>query len=592
MSTSFPTGLDAYSAVPANQNTITKHRDRHQNVEDAIEAIEAKVGVNGSAVATSLDYLVAQLYAQGLSLFQFTQAEALSDPRSVLSKLRDIYCVKDFGAVGNGIADDTQAFKDAITAISLSQTQRGAIIYAPRGSYKLTDTLTFNSYATDNAVSIMFEGDGPNSTILDFRSMTGGKNGLYVPNDQQVTFKDFFLWGGGSTADGIRFGSTAGGGNAVSIANLENIRVQGWGRDGVSHYNTYMCTMERVYCLSNGRDGFRFDGFHTSITAQNCYARGHAAGAGFRINGMTYSHFLGCGSDVNAFGFVGSNMRSTVFSGCGAEGNNQDGWFFFADNAGAPTSNPLFVSECYDVHGVLLIGCSGYGNNIGAAGYAGLVRIDAAGVHSGSGTFNDGSPHTVDVVVDGGDANASVPGTKALVTAQSAGGVAKLTERGPNYFPGGRTVGAGTIVRNRSLAGMCCTVTRTTNQSITASTPTAVTWEAEVDAIDGWVVGSPTRLTVPAGVNHVRLQIAAGWAADATGSRQVTVRKNGSATAVAGLPYDERAAAGTLPTSCAIVSPPLAVVAGDYFEVWVQQTTAGAINLLADHASFTMEVVD
>src|SRR5207342_909604 len=109
-------------------------------------------------------------------------------------------------------------------------------------------------------------------------------------------------------------------------------------------------------------------------------------GAGFRVNGMVYSHFVGCASDVNAFGFVGTNMRATMFSGCGAEGNNQDGWFLYADNTGAPTSNPLFVSECYDIRGVALKNCSGYANNVGNAGYAGLLRTSATGTHSGAGT--------------------------------------------------------------------------------------------------------------------------------------------------------------------------------------------------------------
>lgn len=61
MTTQFPSGLDSYAAVPQNQNTAVRHRTRHQDVEDAIEAIEAKVGVDDSAVASSLDYRVAQL---------------------------------------------------------------------------------------------------------------------------------------------------------------------------------------------------------------------------------------------------------------------------------------------------------------------------------------------------------------------------------------------------------------------------------------------------------------------------------------------------------------------------------------------------
>src|SRR5262245_45543394 len=64
MTTSFPTALDTFTnPTPANDlNTpAVLHSDQHANTNDAIEAIEAKVGINGSADPTSLDYRVAAL---------------------------------------------------------------------------------------------------------------------------------------------------------------------------------------------------------------------------------------------------------------------------------------------------------------------------------------------------------------------------------------------------------------------------------------------------------------------------------------------------------------------------------------------------
>jgi len=46
----------------------------------------------------------------------FTQAGAGATPRTVESKLRDVVSVKDFGAVGDGVADDTAAIQAAGTA--------------------------------------------------------------------------------------------------------------------------------------------------------------------------------------------------------------------------------------------------------------------------------------------------------------------------------------------------------------------------------------------------------------------------------------------------------------------------------------------
>ena len=62
MATNYPTGLDNL-ANPASTDELDapSHSQQHANANDAIEALEAKVGVNNSAVTTSLDYRVRQL---------------------------------------------------------------------------------------------------------------------------------------------------------------------------------------------------------------------------------------------------------------------------------------------------------------------------------------------------------------------------------------------------------------------------------------------------------------------------------------------------------------------------------------------------
>ena len=59
MATNFPTSLDALTN-PQSTDELTNpsHADQHADANDAIEALQAKVGVNGSSVATSLDYKV------------------------------------------------------------------------------------------------------------------------------------------------------------------------------------------------------------------------------------------------------------------------------------------------------------------------------------------------------------------------------------------------------------------------------------------------------------------------------------------------------------------------------------------------------
>lgn len=57
MSTNFPTSIDTLTN-PTSSDALTSpgHAAQHANANDAIEALEAKVGVNGSAVTTTHDY--------------------------------------------------------------------------------------------------------------------------------------------------------------------------------------------------------------------------------------------------------------------------------------------------------------------------------------------------------------------------------------------------------------------------------------------------------------------------------------------------------------------------------------------------------
>ena len=59
MATGFPASLDALTN-PISTDTLATpdHAGQHVDANDALEALQAKVGVDGSAVATSLDKIV------------------------------------------------------------------------------------------------------------------------------------------------------------------------------------------------------------------------------------------------------------------------------------------------------------------------------------------------------------------------------------------------------------------------------------------------------------------------------------------------------------------------------------------------------
>lgn len=551
-------------------------------------------GAGASALSGIADLQTTLAASGGSALLGFIQAGAGAVARTAQDKMRDVVSVKDFGAKGDGVTDDTLAFKAAISFLSASQSLRGGTLWIPPGRYKLTDTLTLTSYATDNAINIRIEGAGWLSTQLDFSTMTGAKNCILVANDQQLDISGFFLLGGAGTLDGIHLGTTVA--NGVSVFRLHDIRVQGVGRHGFYHYNSYMGQMTLCYALACGQDGFHFAGFHTSIYGENCYARGNT-GAGLRINGMVYSAFTGCGFDANAIGVVGQNMRSVTFTGVGAEGNQQDGFWFNADNAGATAgspqlTNPLFVQECYDVSGVLLQGCSGYGNNSGNAGYSGLVRCTATGVHTGAGTYNDNSAHRVRITVRDGDVSAAAPYNIGIVTAQSGGGQVTVVEDGNNRFLGGRTVGASTRLRNVSMRGLRCIMTLATDVSIPNALETVITWSAALDELGAWSAGAPTLVKVPDGVSRIRIGYQTGWGGSATGARRSFVSPGGAAAVTPLYPNDDRTSAGAGSRNFGSSwSPILAVTPGQTFQLNVEQSSGGALLMRGD-SYFAMEVIE
>jgi hypothetical protein len=79
----------------------------------------------------------------------FTQAGAGATARTVDSKLKDVVNVKDFGAVGDGVVNDTAAIQAAVNS--------GKRVYIPSGTY-LCNVVIANKF--------ILEGDGSSVTVL------------------------------------------------------------------------------------------------------------------------------------------------------------------------------------------------------------------------------------------------------------------------------------------------------------------------------------------------------------------------------------------------------------------------------------------
>lgn len=91
----------------------------------------------------------------------------MTQTRSLANRASDFISVKDFGAKGDGVADDTAEIQAAVTYAN------GRPVYAPAGTYKITSTITSYNASGVKRPGIVLYGDGPDVTIFDNRVASG-----------------------------------------------------------------------------------------------------------------------------------------------------------------------------------------------------------------------------------------------------------------------------------------------------------------------------------------------------------------------------------------------------------------------------------
>jgi hypothetical protein len=114
MATNFPTSLDSLTnPATTDQLNSPSHAAQHANSNDAIEQLQAKVGVNSSAVTTSHDYKIAQLEAAitaGVSGTKLIYQDVRNQSGSSLTKGTPVRVTGSDGASGKlliGAASNT-----------------------------------------------------------------------------------------------------------------------------------------------------------------------------------------------------------------------------------------------------------------------------------------------------------------------------------------------------------------------------------------------------------------------------------------------------------------------------------------------------
>lgn len=89
----------------------------------------------------------------------YTPAGVGAVATTVQSKLRESVSVKDFGAVGDGVTDDTAAIQAAIDSVKIT----GGRVFFPTGTYRLTTAIVVDTDAY--LKGLILSGDGRNTII-------------------------------------------------------------------------------------------------------------------------------------------------------------------------------------------------------------------------------------------------------------------------------------------------------------------------------------------------------------------------------------------------------------------------------------------
>jgi len=119
------------------------------------------------------------------SLVTYTPAGTGAVERTVQSVLRESVSVKDFGAAGDGVTDDTTAFQAAIDAVNTTSGKKA--LHIPAGDYIITSQLTI---ADSGNGGMYVYGDGtPRHEQMGSRILTNVSDSVFLCEKDGATFR-------------------------------------------------------------------------------------------------------------------------------------------------------------------------------------------------------------------------------------------------------------------------------------------------------------------------------------------------------------------------------------------------------------------
>jgi len=232
-----------------------------------------------------VNFLTDAIGSTSADLVTYTPAGTGAVARSAQSKMRDTVSVKDFGAVGDGVTDDTAAINAALA------TKKS--VYFPSGTYMTTGghVIPYVNETTDQTIF----GDAAFSTII--KKISGTLAVFDFRQFVHTSIKDLTIDGNGLAGVGIMWRSHNAIIDHIIIKNVADYAIWISGSNLCNYYNisTFVCS-----------GGIKFDSVNDPISVPT-YA-------------CLYSNFHGISLDINAVNFSALSLASgmvqlVLFSG-------------------------------------------------------------------------------------------------------------------------------------------------------------------------------------------------------------------------------------------------------------------------------------
>jgi hypothetical protein len=233
----------------------------------------------------------------------FLAAGTGASQRTVLDKLRDVVSVKDFGAVGDGVADDAPAINAAIAALGT----RGGVVFMPYGIYRIQSTIEMNKRCI-----LRGEGGGEDAgpigavVIKKAASMTTAA----IRIAHTCCRVEYLVVNGesGNTGDGIAVEVNGSGVSNCAVSGMGGVGIR-IGKDTATNSNSW--SLRDIMCRGNASHGIYV------------HEPNYNANAGVAVRVASTQN----GGD----GIRNRHGDKNTYVGCLVEANTGYGWHFLND---------------------------------------------------------------------------------------------------------------------------------------------------------------------------------------------------------------------------------------------------------------------